>query len=118
MKNIYKKIIFGTANFSKNYGILNNMLPKKKINSILKLLINKGINEIDTADDYNAFLEKNYFKLKKFKIYQKINLKNIKTNKKIKSKIYKYLFLKKVSLFLLKLLIKLIISFNFVTSPI
>jgi len=95
MKNIYKKIIFGTANFSKNYGILNNILPKKKINSILKLLINKGINEIDTADDYNAFLKENYFKLKKFKIYQKINLKNFKTNKKIKSKIYKYLFLKK-----------------------
>jgi aryl-alcohol dehydrogenase-like predicted oxidoreductase len=94
MKNIYKKIIVGTANFSKNYGILNNKLPKKKINSILKLLINKGINEIDTADDYNAFLEKYYFKLKKFKIYQKINLKNFKTNKKIKSKIYKYLFIK------------------------
>ena len=95
MKNINKKIIVGTANFSKKYGILNNVLPKKEINSILKISINKGINEIDTADDYNKFLEKNYRKLKTFKIYQKINLKNFKTNKKIKSKIYKYLFIKK-----------------------
>lgn len=95
MKNFNKKIIVGTANFSKKYGILNNVLPKKEINSILKISIDKGINEIDTADDYNKFLEKNYSKLKKFKIYQKINLKNFKINKKIKSKIYKYLFLKK-----------------------
>ena len=93
MKNIYKKIIIGTANFSKNYGILNNLLPEKKINSILKLSINNGIKEIDTANEYNKFLEKNYLKLKKFKIYQKINLKYFQYEKISEKKIYKYLFL-------------------------
>ena len=93
MKNIHKKIIIGTANFSKNYGILNNILPEKKINSILKLSINNGIKEIDTANEYNKFYENNYLKFKKFKIYQKINLKDFKSEKISKEKIYKYLFL-------------------------
>lgn len=93
MKNIYKKIIIGTANYSKKYGILNNILPKEKINSILKLCINSGIKEIDTANDYSKFLQENYLKLKKFKIYNKINLKDFKYEKKFVEKIYEYLFL-------------------------
>lgn len=95
MKNICKKIIIGTANFSKKYGILNNILTKEKFNSILKLSISEGITEIDTADEYNKFLEKNFFKLKKFKIYQKIDLEKLKNKKIVKKNIYKYLFLKK-----------------------
>lgn len=93
MKNIYKKIIIGTANYSKNYGILNNILKKKEINSILKLSINRGINQIDTANEYENFFKKNHLKLKKFKIYQKINLRDFKYKEKLKEKIYKNLFL-------------------------
>jgi aryl-alcohol dehydrogenase-like predicted oxidoreductase len=94
MKNIYNKIIIGTANFSKKYGILNNILPEKKINSILKLSIKSGIKEIDTANEYNKFQQKNFLKLKKFKIYQKINLKDCKYEEKLEEKIYEYLFLR------------------------
>ena len=51
---------------------------KQKINSILKLSIKSGIKEIDTANEYNKFQQNNFLKLKKFKIYQKINLSQTK----------------------------------------
>ena len=48
------KIVIGTANFDKIYGIQKRKLPKKIINSkILKILLRSKIKFLDTAFDYD-----------------------------------------------------------------
>ena len=73
------KIVIGTANFGKIYGIQNRKLPKKIINSkILKILLRSKIKFLDTAFEYDNKLFKSS-NLKKLKIITKVKLpkKNI-----------------------------------------
>jgi len=73
------KIVIGTANFDKIYGIQKRKLPKKIINSkILKILLKSKIKFLDTAFDYDNKLFKGS-NLKRFKIINKVKLpkKNI-----------------------------------------
>ena len=67
------KIILGTANFGKNYGLLKNKVDKK-IKSILNLRKKNKIKYLDTAEEYSK-LDLNYDKdLRKFKIFKKLDL--------------------------------------------
>ena len=75
------KLILGTANFSAGYGIGNsNGLNIKMINSLIRVMTNNNIKEIDTAYSYKGVERKiGLSKLKKFEIYTKIP--EIKTKK-------------------------------------
>lgn len=74
--NVNKKIILGTANFNKDYGIKKKKIDKKELKKILNLIKENEIEYFDTADNYD-----NYEILrglpKKTKIISKINT-NIK----------------------------------------
>ena len=76
------KIIIGTANFYKNYGLLNSKTSNIEIKKIFKLAKDKKIKYLDTAKEYKhgLIVKKN---INKFKIYKKINLENQFSKKKI-----------------------------------
>ena len=46
------KIVIGTANFFKEYGLNNSNLKKFEINKIIKFCKKNNIRFIDTAFDY------------------------------------------------------------------
>lgn len=75
---ISKKIILGSAQFGQKYGITNN--KSVSLNEIKKIIIylrKKKIKFIDTAQGYgNSEKILGSFKLNKFKIITKINIKN------------------------------------------
>ncbi len=74
MSNIKNKIIIGTVQFCKKYGINRKKTKKNDILSILKYLKKNKIYTLDTALNYNILkLSKKYnFKLQKFNITTKI----------------------------------------------
>ena len=74
-------IVYGTANFKKNYGLNKINLTIFQINEILKILKNNGIKSLDTAQTYLDYKKKK-INFNNFKIYSKL--------KKIPSKIKKY----------------------------
>ena len=74
-------IVYGTANFKKNYGLNKINLSIFQINEILKILKNNGIKSLDTAQTYLDHKKKK-INFNNFKIYSKL--------KKIPSKIKKY----------------------------
>lgn len=74
-------IVYGTANFKKNYGLNKINLSIFQINEILKILKNNGIKSLDTAQTYLDYKKKK-INFNNFKIYSKL--------KKIPSKIKKY----------------------------
>ena len=85
MSNIKNKIIIGTAQFCKKYGIFKKKSKKSDVLSILKYLKKNKIYTLDTAFNYNILkLSKKYnFKLQKFKIITKIpKLTSPKSEKK------------------------------------
>lgn len=67
------KLIIGTANFLKQYGLMKTYVKKSEVFKIFKFIKDKKINNIDSAIIYD-----NFFKLKK-----KINFRNININTKI-----------------------------------
>ena len=82
MKN---KLVIGTANFGKKYGLSNYGLSEKKSNDVLKYLIKKNILNLDTAQVYGKseniignYDSNNKFKLiSKFKLLKDGNIENI-----------------------------------------
>ena len=75
------KLVIGTSNFNRNYGLSNKKLNKEHVRDILSLAKKHNIKYLDTALDYNLtpeFVRKNSFK--NFKIITKFKLP--KKNKK------------------------------------
>ena len=63
------KLIVGTANFLKKYGLLKTSVSREEIKKILKFVQkNKNLRVLDTAFEYDKFLEKKY----------RLNLNNLK----------------------------------------
>ena len=93
---MYNKIILGTANFNKNYGLINKNLIKdtKKVLSFAK---KKKIKTIDFAPKYinnkktlNLIAKARFDVISKLPSIKKVPNKNLK--KFIKKQIYKNLF--------------------------
>jgi predicted aldo/keto reductase-like oxidoreductase len=90
------KIIIGTANFDKRYGILNNKCDYKNINKVLNFSKKKKIKFLEVSKDYNNFKFKSKKILRNFKLYKKIDLQHkYFSTGKIYKKIFNYLFEKK-----------------------
>ena len=102
------KIIIGTANFLKEYGLKKNFVNKKETIKILKYAHQKKIFNIDTAYEYDNFSDLNdKINFKEYNISTKFNFKNkIDINNK-----YKENFLNLLKKKLLKLKIKNFDSF-------
>ncbi len=81
MKNKYKKIILGTAQFGMKYGIANKKgrIKTIEIKKILNFLQKRKINYLDTANAYKVSENEigKYFKRnkKKFKVITKYSIK-------------------------------------------
>lgn len=98
--NKYKnRIVIGSAQFGFKYGITNDNkeISKNKVRDILNLCNKYNIKDIDTAFTYGASHEKiidflKNEKKKKFIITTKINLKELKKDKKnqIKKKLFDF----------------------------
>ena len=61
INNFSKKIVVGTAQFSKSYGIINNKTLSPT--NLLKISKKNHLNTFDTSDNYNKtfyFVERNY----------------------------------------------------------
>jgi len=85
-----RKIILGTANFKKNYGIFNNKLSENKINSFLNHAKKRKVRFLDTARDYQI---KEHKLFKDFQLYKKINLEdNLFNDENLDTKLNIYLF--------------------------
>ena len=90
------KIIIGTANFDKRYGILNNKCDYKNINKVLNFSKKKKIKFLEVSKDYNKIKFKSKKILRNFKLYKKIDLQHkYFSTGKIDKKIFNYLFEKK-----------------------
>lgn len=89
------KLIIGTANFNKNYGILKNKLDYKNIKKVLSFSKKKKIQFLEISKDYSRLkLKKNL--LNDFKSFKKIDLQhNYFCRGNIENKILNYLFEKK-----------------------
>ncbi len=74
MSNIKNRIIIGTAQFYKKYGIIKKKTKKKDVLKIIKYLKKNKIFTLDTALNYNILkLSKKYnLKIQKFNIITKI----------------------------------------------
>lgn len=81
------KLVVGTANFGKKYGLLGNRFNKKHFRKILNTLSKNKINFLDTSLEY--YISNKSLNLQKFKIITKIKLprkkkiiylKNLKKN--------------------------------------
>jgi len=83
MSNIKKKIIIGTANFSKKYGLFNKKFNCNDFKKLIKFLDNHKILYFDTALLYNSekFLERLQFNKKKIKLITKVPLLGQKRTK-------------------------------------
>lgn len=68
------KIILGTANFGKNYGLFKNKVDKNEIMSILNYAKKNKIKYLDTAEEYSKLDLKYNKNFRKFKIFKKLNL--------------------------------------------
>ena len=68
------KLIVGTANFLKKYGLLKTLVSRYEIQKIIKFVQkNKNLRMLDTAFEYDKFLKKKY----------KLNFNNLKINTKL-----------------------------------
>ena len=86
------KIVIGTANFTRNYGLRKTFVNKKETIKILKHCIKNKIFYIDTAFEYDQFKNlKKHINFKNFKISSKYKFKK----KNIKEKKFSF-FLKKL----------------------
>ena len=67
-----KKLVIGSANFAKKYGVVSSKVSQEEIYNILNLARKNGIYKIDTAEAY--LKKKNIFKNihKKFTFYSKL----------------------------------------------
>jgi len=71
-----KKIVLGTAQFSGDYGITGkkNKISKKEIHKILRTLLSKKLNHLDTSLEYkNSFDKINSFNFKNWQITTKLS---------------------------------------------
>ena len=50
------KIILGTANFGKSYGLFKNKVDRNKIRNILNFAKKNGIKYLDTAKEYGKLI--------------------------------------------------------------
>ena len=90
------KIILGSANLEKKYGILNKKLKNTDFNLALNFLLKNSNNYIETSLEYNSIEILNKIKnLNKYKITLKINLKDKNNLKKVYNFI-KYHKIKKI----------------------
>ena len=93
MKSLKKKLVLGSANIARTYGINNSNLAKNSsLEDIFILLKRKKIFFIDTAYAYeNSERNLSEFNLKKFNIISKLPIMyRDKNKKKIESKIINY----------------------------
>ncbi len=67
-----KKLVIGSANFTKKYGVTSSKIKQHEIYKILNLAKKNGVYKIDTAETY--LKKKNIFKNidKKFRFYSKL----------------------------------------------
>ena len=71
-----KKIVLGTAQFSGDYGITRkkNKISKKEVHKILKILLSKRLNHLDTSYDYkNSFKKIQSFNFRNWQVTTKLN---------------------------------------------
>ncbi len=71
-----KKIVLGTAQFSGDYGITRkkNRISKKEVHKILKTLLSKRLNHLDTSYDYkNSFKKIQSFNFRNWQVTTKLN---------------------------------------------
>ena len=76
-KDLIKRLVIGSANFTQKYGAHKTILNQKEINKITDLAKKNNIKKIDTAESYFKF-NKNLMKIdKSFKFITKVrpNLK-------------------------------------------
>ncbi|MDC6482276.1 aldo/keto reductase [Pelagibacteraceae bacterium] len=93
MKSLKKKLVLGSANIARTYGINNSNLAKNSsLEDIFILLKRKKIFFIDTAHAYeNSERNLSEFNLKKFNIISKLPIMyRDKNKKKIESQIINY----------------------------
>tara|TARA_Y100000816_G_scaffold132545_1_gene93555 strand:+ start:946 stop:1776 length:831 start_codon:yes stop_codon:yes gene_type:complete len=85
-KNFNNKIIIGTANFGKKYGIKKNKISNKELKKIFFFLNQKNLRIIDTSENYGSaenIISKNIAdNKKKWKIITKISDDGEKLNEK------------------------------------
>ena len=85
-KNFNNKIIIGTANFGKKYGIKKNKVSNKELKKIFFFLNQKNLRIIDTSENYGSaenIISKNIAdNKKKWKIITKISDDGEKLNEK------------------------------------
>ena len=93
-KNFNNKIIIGTANFGKKYGIKKHKVSNKELKKIFFFLNQKNLRIIDTSENYgNAenIIGKNIAKnKKKWKIITKISNDGEKLNEKYNKIVAKF----------------------------
>ena len=71
-----KKIVLGTAQFSGDYGITRkkNKISKKEVHKILKTLLSKRLNHLDTSYNYkNSFKKIQSFNFRNWQVTTKLN---------------------------------------------
>ncbi len=90
------KIILGTANFGKSYGLFKNKVDRNEIRGILNFAKKKEIKYLDTAKEYGK-LDSSFNKdFKKFKIFKKLdlnfNLLKINSRKNLTENLNKKIF--------------------------
>ena len=86
------KLIIGTANFLKPYGIKKKIIKKKNLKNIFKYSFKKKIYYFDCSENYDnlKFINEYFFKQTKifYKIKVKISKKDFLRNAKYKKYIY------------------------------
>ena len=93
-KNLNNKIIIGTANFGKKYGIKKNKVSNKELKKIFFFLNQKNLRIIDTSENYGSaenIISKNIADNKKnWKIITKISDDGEKLNEKYNKIVAKF----------------------------
>ncbi len=72
------KLIIGTANFLKPYGIKKKIIKKKNLKNIFKYSFKKKIYYFDCSENYGNLKFINEYFFKQTKIFYKIKVENIK----------------------------------------
>lgn len=87
------KLVLGTANFKKIYGINNHRINNEDLKRIINLCKKKKINFFDTAESYNNYKKLSLFLDDKSKVITKIKFNNKEkyTKKKIDNLVKKIL---------------------------
>ena len=73
------KLIIGTANFSKLYGLDKKKIKKKNLQIIFNYLKKKNIHFFDCSNDYKNLSSFSGYFFNKTKLFYKIKVNNIKT---------------------------------------